>query len=555
MNRPLSLLILLALTHQAFALAFESLSLPTSLEETFSVRSSHSFQHLDRQYPLKYQTLIRSGEPRAGQRFGLLYDRQGKPIRDADGNPRISRKNDFSSLLQRDGSLYMLTHFEEIPGAIYLSQLRQDPRNGHLEVVRFRPLDLSAIGGGWNHCAGSVTPWQTHLGTEEYEPDAAARKPGTGAIDHHYQAMSAYAGGDPAQLYPYDYGWQLEIVVEDFERVAVSKRFAMGRLSHEVGLVMPDRKTVYITDDAHNTALFRFVADRPGDLSSGVLYAAKWRQVSDEQGGYAKLDWIDLGHATEQDIQLAMQKKPHFGELFKHKPPIEDGACPIGFTPINTRFGSECLQLKPGMETLASRLESRRYAAILGATTEFRKMEGLSFDPATRRLFVAISKIDRGMEDRQHKGTAVPNFDQGGPNHIRLPNNPCGAVYQLGLNEEYVAVAMQALLNGRQVDDDPDNHCSTETIANPDNLTFLTGQERLIIAEDSATGHLNNMLWSYHFREKRLTRLLTAPLGAEVTGSYYYPDINGWGYLMCAIQHPAEGPAITGYLGPFPADD
>jgi secreted PhoX family phosphatase len=59
------------------------------------------------------------------------------------------------------------------------------------------------------------------------------------------------------------------------------------------------------------------------------------------------------------------------------------------------------------------------------------------------------------------------------------------------------------------------------------------------------------MLWAFNLKDRQLTRLLTAPLGAEVTGSYYYPDINGWGYLMTTIQHPTEGPATTGYLGPF----
>ena len=28
--------------------------------------------------------------------------------------------------------------------------------------------------GGWVHCAGMVTPWGTHLGSEEYEPNARA---------------------------------------------------------------------------------------------------------------------------------------------------------------------------------------------------------------------------------------------------------------------------------------------------------------------------------------------------------------------------------------------
>ena len=38
--------------------------------------------------------------------------------------------------------------------------------------------------------------------------------------------------------------------------------------------------------------------------------------------------------------------------------------------------GAECLRLRPGMEQIASRFETRRYLAYLGGTTEFTKWEG-----------------------------------------------------------------------------------------------------------------------------------------------------------------------------------
>jgi secreted PhoX family phosphatase len=553
MRRKTLLLIVAGwLTAPSYAFEFQPLPLPESLEEAADVRASPSFRHAGKRHPLQYHTLIRSGERRKDQIFGLLHDVKGNLLHAYDDGPRVSNKNDFSSLLSVDDTLFMLTHFEEIPGSIYLSELSQNAANGLLSLTRTRPLDLSGVHGGWNHCAGSTTPWQTHLGSEEYEPDAAARNAKTGAIDPYFQAMAAYVNDDPAALNPYDYGWQLEIAVEDFHSARINKRYAMGRLSHEVGLVMPDRRTAYMTDDAHNTALFRFVADRAGDLSSGRLFAARWNQTSNKQGGSATLHWIDLGHAEEAEIAAAIAKKVRFEDLF-HRTPLSAGAqCESGYTAINTRFGPECLKLKPGQATLASRLESRRYAALRGATTEFRKMEGLAFDPAGRRLFLAISIIDRGMRERQKHGEGDAGFDHGGPDHIRLPVNPCGVVYELPLDQDYVALEMRALLSGKAVNDDPDNVCDVAGIANPDNLTFLTGQGTLIIAEDTSF-HLHDMLWAYRVDKGRLTRLLTAPFGAEVTGSYYYPDIGGWGYLMCTLQHPAESPALTGYLGPFPA--
>ena len=551
---PLALLTALALPlAPAHAFSFDPAPLPSAESQADPVLASPAYEDGAGRHDLGYHVLMRSGEHRADQIFGLLTNRQGNLVHRPDGGATVSQKNDYSSLLQVKGGLFMVTQFEQLPGALYLSQLTQDPADGRLTVERTRPLDLASIRGGWNFCAGSTTPWQTHLGAEEYEPDAAARDPGSGAIDKYFRAMAAYTDGDPASLDPYDYGWMVEVSVRDYADVSLARRYALGRFSHEVGLVMPDRRSVYLTDDDTNTALYRFVADRPEALASGTLYAARWHQTEASKGGVARLDWISLGHADEGTIAAALKRKIRFDDLFERKPPRQDGVCPADFGSVNTRFGHECLRLKPGMETLASRLETRRFAALRGATTEFRKMEGLTFDPTSRRLFVAVTAIERGMEDRQDKGAADNRYDAGGPNHIRLPYNPCGAVYALPLDDNYTAIGMQALITGQPVEDDPENSCATRGIANPDNLTFLTGRHTLVIAEDSAHGHLHNLLWAYDLKRGALTRLLSAPLGAEVTGSYDYPDINGWGYLMCSIQHPDAGPALTGYLGPIRA--
>lgn len=78
--------------------------------------------------------------------------------------------------------------------------------------------------------------------------------------------------------------------------------------------------------------------------------------------------------------------------------PFADG-CPDGFGSINVGDDAECLMLKDGMETAASRLETRRYAALQGATTEWSKMEGFSYSALRRRAYVSMSNIRRGMED------------------------------------------------------------------------------------------------------------------------------------------------------------
>lgn len=52
----------------------------------------------------------------------------------------------------------------------------------------------------------------------------------------------------------------------------------------ELPYVMPDKKTVYITDDGDNTMLGMYVASEAGDLSCGSLYAAKFIQTDATNG-------------------------------------------------------------------------------------------------------------------------------------------------------------------------------------------------------------------------------------------------------------------------------
>ena len=253
-----------------------------------------------------------------------------------------------------------------------------------------------------------------------------------------------------------------------------------------------------------------------------------------------------------------------------------DGTCPDGFTSINTEVGRECLRVKDGMAKIASRLETRRYAGMMGATTEFRKEEGITFDPDNNRLYVAMSEVVRGMEDFKKNGSDSSSYDKGGYNDIRLPYNKCGCVYGLDvgtdsdIGSDYVAMNMTGVVSGTMTEyaaDSPyaNNSCDVNGIANPDNLTFITGTETLIIGEDTGSGHQNDAIWAYNVKSGDLTRIETTPYGSETTSPYYYSDINGWAYIMSVIQHPygesdqdklvdaSDAAAYVGYVGPIPA--
>ncbi|WP_116133790.1 PhoX family phosphatase [Tropicimonas sp. IMCC34043] len=527
-----------------------------------------------------YHILARSGDKIGGNVFAELVDQNGLPVTNADGSVHISVDADFTSLLPVGDKLFSVTHFESRPGAMYLSELSQDADTGMLTPISTRPVDFSEFGGLWVPCAGSVTPWGTHLGSEEYEPDARSvfEAASLDDIDDYFKPMARFFGVDPDTMTleqfrdvfnPYHYGWLTEVAVSADGKDTVKQHLAAGRMAFELGYVMPDQKTVYMSDDGTNVGFYMFVADEAGNLDAGTLYAEKWHQTSGDGAGAADLTWVNLGHATSDEIRKIVESKPAFADIFDAVAPGEDGSCAAGFTSINTSAGQECLKVKDGMDMAASRLETRRYAAIKGATTELRKEEGITFDPATNKLFVSMSEVAKGMA----KGSKQ---DKGGPDDVQLTVNECGAVYEFDLaadadmKSDYVAKSVKGLVAGIPTDypensEMAGNTCDIDGIANPDNVTFLTGTRTLIIGEDTGSGHQNDVIWAYDMETGGLTRVLSTPYGSETTSPYFYPNINGWSYIIAVVQHPygesdedkladpTDAMAYVGYIGPMKA--
>ena len=67
---------------------------------------------------------------------------------------------------------------------------------------------------------------------------------------------------------PYMYNFAWESGIDGIP----TKHMAMGRRGTKLPYVMPDEKTVYLTDDSYSAVLTVFVADRPRDLSAGRLW-------------------------------------------------------------------------------------------------------------------------------------------------------------------------------------------------------------------------------------------------------------------------------------------
>lgn len=545
--------------------------------------------------PLSYTTEIRSGTTVGNQVFGRIVDQNMNVVHAADGSDFISPSNDFSSLMMVGSSIFEVTHFETLPGAMYISTLAQ-AANGALSIMATKPVDFSSVHGLWNPCAGNLTPWNTHLGSEEYPQDARQTEGATAVAQVTGSSNTnflRYFGLDPATVTvqaakaafkPYYYGFPVEVTVTANATTSVKKHYAMGRHAVELAYVMPDKKTVYITDDGTNDSLQMFIAKTPGDLSEGKLYAARWFQTSATAAphGTADLFWIELGaSATDAQVQALVDGGITFSQIFDTEPPNADGTCPTaGFKAVvsDQATPGECLKLKTGMELAASRLESRRYAGYVGATTEFRKIEGITYNPTGHRLYISFSELNKGVTNNDAK------WDLAGPNHMRLAENKCGAVFEFAIahdtiiGTDYVAQNARALLEGTWLQDPTNpnpypagspyagkNECSVNGIANPDNVAFIPKYNVLLVGEDSGSEHQNDAVWAYNVETGAMDRILTTPYGAESTGVYFYPNINGYAYIKTQVQHPygesdsnmlmdpAELKSYTGYIGPFPS--
>ena len=131
---------------QAGSLELTNAPVPTNDLDKRSVLTSQFAVVDGKKVDVDYNTILRSGDQpnRSSMPFGTLIDIEGQVVRAEDGSVRVSNDNDFSSLIQgKRGDLFMVSHFESRPAAMYLTQLKQNWKTGELEPLRTRPLDFS----------------------------------------------------------------------------------------------------------------------------------------------------------------------------------------------------------------------------------------------------------------------------------------------------------------------------------------------------------------------------------------------------------------------------
>jgi len=549
---------------------FIGMDLPAALEAeaTTSVGSSLVATYADgtkQTLKLSYQPLFLTGDEVPDGRGGTTiaggyYDIAGRPILDASATQPtqfFSDCPDGYSLLKLPSAdvpgiignpVFAVAQFEyttrdardedmygQLPSPIAVLTLDQDQTTGALKLVKYATIDSSGVHGLWITCGASLSPWNTHLASEEYEPDAA-----TIDSNKQFKAFSRYLYGDPDKANPYHYGHLPEVVVNADGTGTLKKHYCLGRISHEIVQVMPDQRTALMGDDATNSGFFMFIADKPADLSAGTLYVAKCTQRPDvalEAGGAFDMQWIKLGHATSAEIQQ-LADTLHVADIVDVKTQDPGDS---SYTPIRFSGKEQWVKFKPGMEKAAAFLETHRWAPTVGGTLAFSKLEGVTLNAKDKLAYVAMSYIYKSMSD--------------GKSGIKVKAINAGAVYQLPLqggqsdsagqpiDSEWVPVHLSTVaeLVGRDLaaPDEKGNTADVNFIANPDNLKFSERFRTLFIGEDSAN-HVNNCLWAFNVDSRKLSRILSCPAGAESTGLQAVDDLNGFAYIMSNFQHPGD---------------
>jgi secreted PhoX family phosphatase len=523
---------------------------------------------------LAYNTLYKTGDSlkngTASVIAGAYYDINGNPIMDTsgatpqqffsdcpDGNSLISLANPTVAGVSGH-TLFLVTQYEyvtgnnasagtrptptgtdmygKLPSPITVTTLDQDKTSGALKAVKHFNVDTKPVNGLWITCASSLSPWNTHLSSEEYEPDAVSI-----ASNTLFQAFSQNLFGSSATANPYHYGHVPEVTVNPDGTASIKKHYCLGRIARELVEVCPDNKTVLMGDDGTDTGLFMFIADKEKDLSAGSLYVAKWTQTSATAGGAATLAWIKLGSASSAEVKaLADTLKASDIVTVKSTDPLD-----ASYTKIAFNGKPEWVKFAAGKEKAAAFLETHRYAAVMGGTLEFSKMEGVALNRKDKVAYVAMSRIEKEMSDSA--------------GDVKVGKITAGATYELKLSvgqkdkagasiaSDWVPSVMSAIpaLVGEDLatPDASGNTANVDKISNADNLKFSEKLRTLFIGEDSGQ-HVNNFLWAYNVDSKKLSRILSVPAGGEATGLEVADNLNGFAYVMSNFQHAGDWGAI-----------
>lgn len=318
---------------------------------------------------------------------------------------------DFSGYVPIGGSSelgFLAVNSESAPGGVTILDITFDTLSRTWELTAGEKVDFSALGnpsvfGTVANCSGGLTPWQTVITCEENE-----------------------TGGDLTGDGYMDWGWAIEIdpatrtVMDQNNDGNPDKLWALGRFKHENAAVATDSVTVYQGEDnADHGFLYKFVADAPGDLSSGNLYvlAANFSAGSG--------NWIQIPNVSKTDRNNTVSlSSAAGGTLFNRIEDVEIG--PDGRIYFASTGTGRIWRLEDHGSTVSNLeifIESKPYAINYSGGTDsilFMAPDNLAFD-CEGNLWILQDGGDR------HIWVAGPTHSTTNPDIRIFANTPLGS--------------------------------------------------------------------------------------------------------------------------------
>lgn len=254
-----------------------------------------------------------------------VISRYGEPM--DDGLLVPARHDGMAAFPGKDGTLLLVCNHENNPSQQYYSafgagreRLHQvdpariydrgkgeTPGAGGTTTIQYDPLAKErrrihlSLSGTEINCAGGPMPWGSWLSCEETfsNPGAGFR---SGRVVNREKK----------------HGYIFEVPATATGLAKPVPLTAMGRFEHEAAAASPASGVIYLTEDRHESLLYRFIPNVPGKLREGGRLQAlaiagqprfdtrNWGPVRLVPGQWLETEWIDLDDpdVVQNDLRL-----------------------------------------------------------------------------------------------------------------------------------------------------------------------------------------------------------------------------------------------------------
>jgi len=350
----------------------------------------------------------------------------------------------------------------------------------------------ATVVGTLNNCASGNTPWGTYLTCEE-------------TTDNYLDPTQPENG----------YGWVVEIDPSTPGSTAV-KRTAMGRFDHENTAFMVDennRVAFYMGDDGTPGCIYKFVPSKPFDaanrannstlLDEGTLYAARF---NDDGSG----NWVELAVGKNNLIVGAID--------------------PGNYT-----------QVRPTDVPTNTLIDFNSQADVLINTKAAARVAGATLMDRPEWITVGVDKTVyctlTNNSSRRRTSAANPRVTNRHGHIVRWKergDSPLATTFEW----ELLLLAGQDAADGAA--SNITGNIKGDEFSSPDGIR-VDPKGRLWVQTDAGTGtdvtniFGNNSMYYIDQKTGESKRFLVGPLGCEITGIAYTPDLTTF---FINIQHP-----------------